>query len=507
MKENSYRSIFKGLSAFAGVQAFQIIINLVRGKLVAIFLGPDGMGMASIFNSVFNTFSQASSLGAGMAVVREAAERREDTERVSELTNVVTGLFRWTALLGAVICALFCVQLSRFSFGTPDLAWQFVLLGVALFINGRWGCLLWLLQGLHKVERVAKASLVGALTGLFIGVPLYWLFGNSGIVPAMVALQLALYLFYRFGLRREVGRWKGIWNLRPYWPLVRKLLALGLVLLSGPIIGALCEYGVNLFLRFMGDLDAVGLYQGANSLTNQYSGVVFAAMAMDYFPRLTASIGNRPETNNIVSRQMEIISLAIAPVACAAVIFAPLIIRLLLTSSFESIMPLLRLMSLGVAIKALHFPLGYVAFARDDRRLFFWMECIGSNLLYAAGVVCGYLLGGLEGLGWAFVAENLLTLIVYVIVNASRFHLKVAFRAWREGFVCLGLVCLCFASAFWRDSLEGCIWVPVALMWVSGGVALGYSLCRLKGLLRSSEEDLDEGSDEESDRNQEDEDL
>ena len=45
--ENSYRSILKGTSVFGGVQVFQILINMVRGKFVALFLGPDGMGVSA----------------------------------------------------------------------------------------------------------------------------------------------------------------------------------------------------------------------------------------------------------------------------------------------------------------------------------------------------------------------------------------------------------------------------------------------------------------------------
>lgn len=43
--ENSYSTILKRISAFGGVQAFNILVTLVRGKFVALFLGPEGMGL------------------------------------------------------------------------------------------------------------------------------------------------------------------------------------------------------------------------------------------------------------------------------------------------------------------------------------------------------------------------------------------------------------------------------------------------------------------------------
>lgn len=472
--ENSYRSIFKGLSAFAGVQAFQILVNIVRGKFVAILLGPEGMGIASIFNSVFATVAPGFGLGINLAVVREAADAREDTDRIVRLAAVVGSIVRWSSLAAALFCILFCMPLSRMSFGSASYTWQFMLLGVALLLNVRSQAPLAILQGLHKVKRVAKASLVGSLTGLLVGVPLYWLFGNKGIVPAMVALQLALYLFYAINLRRETGPVSIPWNLKPHRPMVKGLLSVGLLLLSGPIIGAGCEYAVNLIIRLWADLDSVGLFQAANSLTNQYSGVVFAALAMDYFPRLTAAISDHGEVARIVNRQTEVLALAIAPVACTAIVLAPIIVRLLLSSEFESIVPLLRLMSLGVVLKALQYPLGYVPFAKDDRRLYFWLECIGANALFLGSISAGFIISGLEGLGWAYIVQNALTIAVYLIVNRLRYRIGISRVATAEGAVAILAVAACCLCAF-----IGSDWLSWTILMVS---AL-YSLIRLRSRL------------------------
>jgi len=63
-----------------------------------------------------------------------------------------------------------------------------------------------------------------------------------------------------------------------------KLIGLGLVLMAGSLIGTFTNYLINLFVRSFGSVDNVGLYQAANSITNQYVGVVFSAMSLDFFP-------------------------------------------------------------------------------------------------------------------------------------------------------------------------------------------------------------------------------
>ncbi len=56
---------------------------------------------------------------------------------------------------------------------------------------------------------LSKASIVGALTGLFAGVPLYYFFGTRGIVPAMILFAAVNLIFYHWNVGKATG------NIRP----------------------------------------------------------------------------------------------------------------------------------------------------------------------------------------------------------------------------------------------------------------------------------------------------
>ena len=85
------------------------------------------------------------------------------------------------------------------------MAWQFVILGIAVGLTVAFNGNLSILQGLHSVKRLSMASVVGGLTGLFVGIPLYYFFGTKGIVPAMVALALSMWIFSTISVRKEVS--------------------------------------------------------------------------------------------------------------------------------------------------------------------------------------------------------------------------------------------------------------------------------------------------------------
>ncbi len=49
-KDDSYSHILKYTGIFGGVQGLNILMSVVRNKLVAIILGPEGMGLISLFS-------------------------------------------------------------------------------------------------------------------------------------------------------------------------------------------------------------------------------------------------------------------------------------------------------------------------------------------------------------------------------------------------------------------------------------------------------------------------
>ena len=487
--ENSYRSILKGISAFGGVQVFQILINLIRGKFVAMFLGPAGMGVSALFTTTATTIQQFSSLGLNLAIVKEVAASRDNPGSLSTALGVGRRLIYTTAFLGAIACLVLSRFLSRATFGDESYTGWFALLSLMIFFAVAGAGELSLLQGLHAVKRLSLASLVGASAGLLFGIPLYWLFGVSGIVPAMIILSLSTFIFYLHSVRSETKDCPGArfaWN--EHRPLVRKLIALGLLLMSTTLIGSLVNWLIATFIRANGSVDTVGLYQAANSLTNQYVGMVFAAMSLDYFPRLSAAASDNRAVRDIANRQTEIASLLATPLIVLLIVSSPLIIRILLTESFLSVTPLMRWMGFGILFRALMFPLGSIAFAKDDRKLFFWLEGIAGNALTLGFSLVLFHIFGLTGLGAAVLADCALCLLIYYIVNRRRYGFRYSGRSLR----CMFFAVACGASAF-GCSFIATEWLSYTLMGLILAISITIGSAGLLRLIRSDKKAMSAG--------------
>lgn len=479
---NSYRSILKGTSMLGGVQVLQVLISLIRGKFVALFLGPDGMGINSLFNSSSMTISQVANLGLNMAIVKETASAKEDPESLAHVAKVALTLLKLTAACGALLCVLLSPWLSIITFGSSDFQWQFMLLGLVIYLMISSAGKASIIQGLHKIKLYSRATIIGSLSGLLFGVPLYYFFGVKGIVPAMAMIYVSMEIYYSICVRRIIPGNRTRFAWQSHKKIAVKMVRMGLVLMSSSMIATLCTYLLNIAIRSFGDFDDVGLYNAANSLTNQYSSMVFTAMSMDYFPRLAEAAKENGLMLSIVNRQMEIVAYLIAPMAIAVITMAPLIIRVLLTESFISVVPLVRWMGLGILLKAISFPIGYIAFAKDNKRLFFWLEGIVTNILFIGMAVLGYYFFGLIGLGYAMVCENILVIAIYYTVNACVY----GYRVNSSALTACGIAIITGLTAFLCSFIPDGLWSATAMSAILA-ISACISIFKLKRLLKSDE--------------------
>lgn len=431
--DNSYRSILKGSSILGGTQMLHVLISLLRGKFVAMLLGPAGMGVNSLYTSSAEMIEKFASLGLNLAFVKEIAASNDDPEKVREIYCVAKRMIYLTAIAGALICMLGASFLSRFTFGDTDHYPGMMLLGLVVFFTIAWRGEMSVLQGLHKVRILSKATIVGSLAGLCLGVPLLWLFGTRGIVPSMLVLAVVMLAFYSHGVRRSVGKTGVRFLWQKHKPMVLNMMTMGFVLMSTDLIASGCSYLLDVYIRWTGQLESVGLWRSANSLTMQYAGVIFSTMALDYFPRLSAAIGRNDDFDGIVNRQTEIVTLVMLPLGCLLMIFAPLVVRLLLDESFVVVIPLLKVFAMALIVRGAMYPVGYVLLAKNDKKLYFWLEGVGCNLLTYGLIAVGFTLFGLIGIGVAMVADNMIVLIIYIIVNRRMY----GFRFSREAAGCI----------------------------------------------------------------------
>ena len=85
--KSSYGSIMKATSIFGGVQVFNILITLIRGKFVAILIGTAGMGLNGLLLSGLNLIRTITSLGVSESAVRDIAKAHNSNDDIKIRTT------------------------------------------------------------------------------------------------------------------------------------------------------------------------------------------------------------------------------------------------------------------------------------------------------------------------------------------------------------------------------------------------------------------------------------
>ena len=411
--QENYGHVLKFTGIFGGVQGLNVLVGLVRNKFVALLLGPDGMGLVSLFNTTVQLISQATHLGISVSAVRNISEYYDagDTEKVAHCVKVVRGWCLLTALLGMLVCVVAGPFLSNTTFSWGDHTLHFVLLAPAVGMIAITGGETAILKGQRKLGALALVQIVAALASLVIAIPIYYFFWQAGIVPVIVLMAfVTMCATLRFSLRifpLQIRGARGI--LGEGMGMIR----LGVAFTLAGIVGSGAEMFIRSFLNVAGSLDAVGLYNAGYMITITYAGLVFAAMESDYFPRLSAVNQDVEATNLMVNKQTEVSVLTIAPLLTSLIIFLPVLIPLLLSSQFLPIVAMTQVAALAMFFKAMTLPVAYITLARGLSVTYFVLESVYYVALVVL-IMVGYRHWGIWGTGLAITLAHL---VEFLIIN------------------------------------------------------------------------------------------
>ena len=152
------------------------------------------MGIFGLLTSTTGLVSSLTNFGLGTSAIRDIAAANESGEQ-NKINKVVT-VFRYllwiTGLLGAIITFIFSPWLSQFTFGNKEYTLAFMWLACSLLFNQLAIGNNVLMQGMRKLQYLAKANMMGSFIGLVISAPLYFYYGVDGIVPAIILTSLFL---------------------------------------------------------------------------------------------------------------------------------------------------------------------------------------------------------------------------------------------------------------------------------------------------------------------------
>lgn len=420
--------IIKALGVFTGVQSAGMFCSVIRAKLIALWIGPAGVGLNALLTNALEVLSQLSQAGIRVSAVRSIAAEPDSEARA----GIVAALLRWSVWLGcggAILTILLSPWLSLLTFGSYNYSWMFLLLALAVMASSITAGRSAALQGTGELKRLATLTVTAVIVSTILAIPLFYYLRLRSIVWVVtlfaVVQATVFYADPRVGMRLRNGL-----SHRRCFIIGKPFIRLGLILTLSNALTMVSNFVITVFLNRYASTDEVGVFQAGFAIVNNYMGILVSALTVEYFPRLSANITNRRRSEILVSHQLMILMTMLVPGVILFLLLRTQIVCLLYSQEFTGAVPYLTYAVGGGVLRMVSSCMALCMLAAADSRAYMITELCSSlaGMLLAVG---GYMAGGIAGMGIAYLAWYALYTVAVWAVYRRRYGMRIRRRALR----------------------------------------------------------------------------
>ena len=415
-------SFARAFSALTGASAITLAVQLVRGKLMALLLGPVGVGIFNQLGLLFNLATLAGQLGSFNGIVQHGAaalDARDDValRRLTGTATLLLGALSCLIALSGVVLSQSLSDLLLHDGGDHADLVALILLAVPLAVTAQ--IYRALLSSARDVKALVRAQVFSDLGALAVFVALIFPYGLTGAVIGFMSTHLLLFLGTAEGVRRRLGLRLLIARPRDFrWSVVRSNVEFGASSLVMVAAGNLSILAVSTLVIDQLGAAANGIFANAWRIASIYLGAVTAATISYYLPTLTRA-RDASEMGRISNDTLRTFLLLLPPLMAAIMAGGELLVWLILSRESLLVAPLLLLFVPAELLRILGETISVALLAR--RRLRLLMGCYlvqaGTFVVAAWLLLPGY---GLAGTALAYGLSTALSTVVF------------GFAAWRQ---------------------------------------------------------------------------
>jgi O-antigen/teichoic acid export membrane protein len=361
-----------------------MLASLIRGKVLAVELGPSGVGILSQLTGFSSLVGIAGSLslGNGIAqfIARYVGERTgDDVRRIAQTSVVITGL---VGFFLSIVVWIAAHRISELLFN-GDISQKDSIRVMALGIVA-----MSLTLNLQAVLNGHGAAAISSLTDVMTAIAtigftllLVGLMGFSGAVLSIVFIQFARLIVQLTGLHwKYPDVLKGMPRFLD-WTSLRTFLTALLRIAGASAIMSLSDSSAQLFVRSqiirLYGAEANGLYQAAFGASSQVL-VVSMGFVSSYAFALVNSASTSEERSNYTNQAFQLALLVLVSGASGLILFRDIYIHLLLSSNFLQSGGYFASQALGETFKQMGLVIGLAVLLTSGVRV--WM---GIGLFWA----------------------------------------------------------------------------------------------------------------------------
>jgi len=417
-KAKSYRNT--ALIAISSV--INIVFSVIKNKVLAVILGPAGLGRFAILNDFITFTSSMSSLGvsnSGVQAISKAST--ESSERVRETYNRLIQIFTFVSIIVCLGVIILAKQVSQMLVHNDGLTWFVRIASVTIIIKLRSLVQNSLITGMQRVGLLAKGNMYNGFFVTIVSILLVLVLHEKSVPYLVITIALVSWCISFLQSRKVLAELPST-KAKISAQDIKPILLLGVA----TIWASLLENTVNIIAKSSitktFDADHLGYYQVAIGFTFQYIGFITASITSDYYPRLVTTVAKgADEVAKFVNQQITISINLIMPILLIMLTFSKLFIILLFSTKFLESNNLISYSVAGTLLLVVCWPIAYVFVAHRATKTYMTTELIG-NLSHLLLILLAISLHQFPFLGLAYVLHYVIYLVVITYLFYKKFN-------------------------------------------------------------------------------------
>jgi O-antigen/teichoic acid export membrane protein len=373
---------------------------LISIKIIAIYLGPEGLGLIGHFMSLIAILVVLSVAGTSLGITRFIAEKSENRLATQKLLRTASAIMLVACTLIAIIMFVGAKPFSRLLFKTESFAFTLQISCLLLIPLGFSNLGLAVINGLSDTKALACIQLGAALIGSLGTVILVSFFDATGAALGLLWMAACPSIFIAlWWIRHQQLRFSNLYPIFEKDDAIRLMQYAGMMLFT-VVFQNLTQIWIRNNLESAHGWETAGYWQAMTRLSDAYLQVFNVYLVAYLLPRLTQQKDKAQVMDTIFSTYRFVLPLLVT-VLIIGYFFRHFVIKLALSNNFSPVEQLFAPQMIGDLFKLIAFIPAYLIIARGYLPLYIVADPVQAMLLitFNAFLVPSY---GALGACWAY---------------------------------------------------------------------------------------------------------
>lgn len=334
LKSKLKGDLVKVLSLTAFANLIKIGINLITTKVIAVFVGPNGVALLGQFTNLMTTLTTTSTGGISNGVIKYVSEYESDKKVYYSYVNNALSITLFFSVLTTFILIVFSRTICISLFG--DLSYLSIIYVTAftIILYSVNSLLLAIINGLKLYDKFILINLLSSIIGFIFTVVLVYFFKIYGALLALATYQsVVIVITFYIVNKNKLFRLKNISisYSKEKWLKLLAYSLMALVALIWPLVNIL----IRSTLISEISIETAGIWEGMTKVSVLITTIVGTAISTYFLPRFSEIKDDRDLKKELVSG-LKLVLLVTLSIICVLYLFRSTVINLLFTHEFVS---------------------------------------------------------------------------------------------------------------------------------------------------------------------------